>query len=155
MNGTGGPPPVPFARPGRSPGEGVVRGPMSRGRAGRLPTVDSVTPAVLVLPPFVGRDDVGRLSRDVRARAAAAEGGVVVCDVGGVLTSGLVLVDVLARLQLAARRAGGRIRVRGPSPELRALLGLLALPVELEGQSEQGEPPLGVEEAVEPGDPAA
>ncbi|GHE48564.1 hypothetical protein GCM10018782_23960 [Streptomyces griseoaurantiacus] len=109
---------------------------------------------MLVLPPFVGRDDVGRLSRDVRARAAA-EGGVVVCDVGGVLTSGLVLVDVLARLQLAARRAGGRIRVRGPSPELRALLGLLALPVELEGQSEQGEPPLGVEEAVEPGDPAA
>ncbi|MFH9131553.1 STAS domain-containing protein [Streptomyces griseoaurantiacus] len=114
-----------------------------------------MTPAVLVLPPFVGRDDVGRLSRDVRARAAAAEGGAVVCDVGGVLTSGLVLVDVLARLQLAARRAGGRIRVRGPSPELRALLGLLALPVEMEGQSEQGEPPLGVEEAVEPGDPAA
>jgi hypothetical protein len=117
--------------------------------------VDAVTPPVLVLPPFVGRDDVGRLGRDVRARVGAGGGGVVVCDVSRVVSPALALVDVLARLQLAARRAGGRIRVRGPSPELRALLGLLGLPLEVEGEPEQREPPLGVEEAVEPGDPAA
>jgi anti-anti-sigma regulatory factor len=122
----------------------------------RLPTVDAETPPVLVPPPFVGRDDVGRLSRDVRARLeSAGVGTVVVCDVSRVVTGGLGLVDVLARLQLAARRAGGRIRVRGPSPELRALLGLLGLPLEVEREPEQREPPLGVEEAVEPGDPAA
>ncbi|WP_078618510.1 MULTISPECIES: STAS domain-containing protein [unclassified Streptomyces] len=128
---------------------------MSSTSSHRLPTVDAETPPVLVLPPFVGRDDVGRLSRDVRARLESAPGGAVVCDVGRVVTGGLALVDVLARLQLAARRAGGHLRVRGPSPELRALLGLLGLPLEVEGEPEQREPPLGVEEAVEPGDPAA
>ncbi|MDQ0788784.1 anti-anti-sigma regulatory factor [Streptomyces sp. B3I7] len=128
---------------------------MSCAGARRLPSVDAVTPPVLVLPPFVGRDDVGRLGRDVRARVTAAGGGAVVCDVGRVVTPGLALVDVLARLQLAAGRAGGHVRVRGPSPELRALLALLRLPLEVEGEPEQREPPLRVEEAVEPGDPPA
>jgi anti-anti-sigma regulatory factor len=120
-----------------------------------LPFVDAMTPAVIVLAGPVARDEVPRLSEDVRARLEATGVGVVVCDVAGLGPPGLTTVDVLARLQLAARRAGGRIRLRDPDPALRALLGLVGLSFEVEGQSEEREPALRVEEAVEPGDPAA
>ncbi|MFF8405941.1 STAS domain-containing protein [Streptomyces sp. NPDC015684] len=80
--------------------------------------------------------------------------GVVVCDVGGLGPPGLGIVDLLARLELAARRAGGRIRLRDPDPALPALLDLVGLRFQVEGQAEEGEPALGVEEAVETGDPA-
>ena len=71
---------------------------------------------------------------------------------------GLELVDRLARWQLAARRVGGRIRLRDASGDLRGLLDLVgladAVPVEPGRQAELGEQ-LGVEEVVEPGDPPA
>ncbi|MFJ2396266.1 STAS domain-containing protein [Streptomyces sp. NPDC087843] len=113
-----------------------------------------MTPAVLVLPALVTRDEVSGLCDDVRARLVETGGGVVVCDVAGLGPPGLATVDALARMELAARRAGGRIRLRDPAPPLRALLDLVGLRFELEGQSEEGEPALGVEEAVESGDPA-
>ncbi len=78
----------------------------------------------------------------------------MLCDVAGIGPPGLAAVDVLARMQLTARRAGGRIRLRDPDPALRALLGLVGLAFEVEGQVEEGEPAGGVEEAVESGDPA-
>lgn len=71
-----------------------------------LPFVNSMTPAVLVLPGSLTRDDVPRLCEDVRARLEATGADVVVCDVAGLGPPGLTTVDVLARLQLAARRAG-------------------------------------------------
>ncbi|MFJ2767524.1 STAS domain-containing protein [Streptomyces sp. NPDC087300] len=93
--------------------------------------------------------------------AAARHGpGDVICDVAAVTTADLSTVDAIARLQLAARRAGGRIRLRNPAPALLALLGLvglvelLGLVVEMEGHPEQREPPRGVQEAVEAGDTA-
>ncbi|WP_328769090.1 STAS domain-containing protein [Streptomyces sp. NBC_00286] len=119
-----------------------------------LPFVNSMTPAVLVLPGSVTRDDVPRLCEDVRARLEATGAGVVVCDVAGLGPPGLTTVDVLARLQLAARRAGGRIRLRDPDAALSGLLGLVGISLEVEGQPEEREPPLRVEEAVEPHDPA-
>ncbi|MEW2394436.1 STAS domain-containing protein [Streptomyces sp. NPDC046862] len=119
-----------------------------------LPNVDATTPPVLVLPGPVTRDEIPRLCADVRARLTATGAGVVVCDVAGIGPPGLDAVDLLARLQLAARRAGGRIRLRDPDPALRALLGLVGLAFEVEGQSEEREPAGGVEKAVEPGDPA-
>ncbi len=100
-----------------------------------------------------------RLAAEVRARLETTGAGVVVCDVAGIGPPGLTAVDVLARLQLAARRAGGRIRLRNPDPALRALLALVALPfevegtVEVEGQPEEREPPGGVEEAVQTDEP--
>ncbi|MFE6196631.1 STAS domain-containing protein [Streptomyces sp. NPDC057838] len=127
---------------------------MSYRRPPGLPIVDAMTPPVLVLPGPVTRDEVNGLSDDVRALLQAGGARVVVCDVGGLGPPGLAAVDLLARLQLAARRAGGRIRLRDPDPALCALLGLVGLRFEVEGQVEQGEPALGVEEAVEPGDPA-
>ncbi|WP_327728063.1 STAS domain-containing protein [Streptomyces sp. NBC_00487] len=119
-----------------------------------LQIVDATTPAVLVLPGPVTRDEVPRLCADVRARLKGTGSGVLVCDVAGIGPPGLGAVDVLARLQLAARRAGGRIRLRDPDPALCALLRLVGLAFEVEGQVEEGEPAGGVEEAVESGDPA-
>jgi ABC-type transporter Mla MlaB component len=127
---------------------------MSSARRPGLPIVDAKTPAVLVLPGPVTRDEVAGLCDDVRTLLEAAGAGVVVVDVAGIGPPGLAAVDLLARLQLAARRAGGRIRLRDPAPSLRALLDLVGLRFEVEGQPEQREPPLGVEEEVEPGEPA-
>lgn len=130
-----------------------------------LLNVDATTPAVLVLPGPVTRDEVPRLCDDVRARLETSGSGVVVCDVAGIGPPGLGAVDVLARLELAARRAGGRIRLRNPDPALRALLDLVGLRFEAfdtldaldafesEGEAEEREPAGGVQEAVEPGDP--
>ncbi|WP_326672915.1 STAS domain-containing protein [Streptomyces canus] len=127
---------------------------MSYARLPGLPIVDAMTPAVLVLAGPVTRDEVTGLSDEVRALLRTTRAGVVVCDVAGLGPPGLGTVDLLARLQLAARRAGGRIRLRDPDPGLHALLDLVGLRFEVERQPEQGEPALGVEEEVEPGEPA-
>ena len=57
-------------------------------------------------------------------RTSGAE--VVCCHVTGVAADA-VTVDALARLQLAARRQGCRVRLFGASPELRALVAFMGL----------------------------
>ncbi|MEU3525317.1 STAS domain-containing protein [Streptomyces sp. NPDC038707] len=117
--------------------------------------MDAKTPvAVLVLTGPVRADEAAGWCAAVREALAGGAGGVVVCDVGGLGPPGLAAVDLLARLELTARRAGGRIRLRDAGPALVGLLDLLGLRFQTEGQIEQREPPLGVEEAVETGDPA-
>ncbi|WP_405785758.1 STAS domain-containing protein [Streptomyces sp. NBC_00138] len=69
---------------------------------------------------------------------------VVVVDAGGL--EGLGAVAALARLRLAARRNGRRLRLRGASPGLRALLELTGLAGEFEWEPEEGTEPLDVEE---------
>lgn len=111
----------------------------------------------MVVAGPVREDDLPRLVADLRAAARASGTGEVICDVGGVTTADLVTVEAVARLRLAARRTGTGLRLRGPTPALWALLGLVGLTelcVEVEGDPEEREPPLGVEEAVESGDPA-
>lgn len=76
----------------------------------------------------------------------------------------LAVVDALARLHLAAKHLGWSLLVRNPPTELRELLDLVglgeliggppALRLEAVRKAEDGEQ-LGVEEAVETGDPAA
>ncbi|WP_143684079.1 STAS domain-containing protein [Streptomyces diastatochromogenes] len=127
---------------------------MSYGRPAGLPHVDAKTPAVLVLAGPVTRDEVPGLCDDVRGLLEGSGAAVVVCDVGGLGPPGLGTVELLARLELAARRAGGRIRLRDPAPALHVLLDLVGLRFQMEGQAEEREPPLGVEEEVEPGQPA-
>ncbi|MGW0833014.1 STAS domain-containing protein [Streptomyces prunicolor] len=128
---------------------------MSYDRPPGLPIVDAKTPAVLVPARPVTRDEVAGLCAEVRALLEATGAGVVLVEVVGPGPPGLGTVDLLARLQLTARRTGGgRIRLRAPAPELRALLGLVGLRFEMEGQVEQREPALGVQEEVEPGEPA-
>jgi hypothetical protein len=82
---------------------------------------------------------------------------VVVVAVTGA-SPDLELVDLLARLQLAARRLGGSVVLRDPGDGLRELLVLAGLaevlPLEAGRQAEGGEE-LRVEEVVQPGDPIA
>jgi STAS domain-containing protein len=80
----------------------------------------------------------------------------VVCDVGG-LAPDIAAVDVLARLQLTARRLGVEIRLRHASSELLELIAFAGLRdvlrVEPRRQPEEREQRLGVEEERELGDP--
>ncbi|MYU25747.1 STAS domain-containing protein [Streptomyces sp. SID8352] len=126
---------------------------MSSAGPRRPSSVDTETPPVLVLSGPVSPAGTPRRCAELRALLAAARTGVVVCEVAGLGPPGLAAVDLLARLELTARRAGGRIRLRGAGPALRGLLDLVGLRFETERQAEQREPPGGVQEAVETGDP--
>jgi hypothetical protein len=81
----------------------------------------------------------------------------IVCDVGA-LTPDADTIETLARLQLEARRCGVELRLRNVSLELGELLELTGLRdvlrVEAEGQAEEREERLGVEEERELDDPA-
>ncbi|NBM16330.1 STAS domain-containing protein [Streptomyces sp. GC420] len=94
---------------------------------------------------------------DALAEASPAE--VVVCDVGAVTRPDLGAVEALARLHVTARRRGRRIRLRNPSAallellDLSGLLQVLPLGIEAVGEPEHREEALGVQEAVETGDP--
>ncbi|MCD9594135.1 MULTISPECIES: STAS domain-containing protein [Streptomyces] len=128
----------------------------------------TLSPAVLVLDQPVTRAQVERLCERLSALARRAGPGPVTVDVGGVGRPDLAVVEALARLRLTAGRLGCRIQLRNARGELRRLLawtGLdeaLAAPAALGGvlgserggEAEQREEALGVEEGVEPGDPA-
>jgi ABC-type transporter Mla MlaB component len=90
--------------------------------------------------------------------ATGEEPTTIVVALEGVARPDLAVVDALARLQLAVRRAGGVIRLRAasrPLCELVELAGLAdVLALEADGKPEHGEQ-LGVQEVVEPGDPVA
>jgi len=64
-----------------------------------------------------------------------------------------VVVDVLARLQLEARRGGGSISLRGSEPALVELLELCGLADVLGCNAEEREQP-GLDEGVQPDDRA-
>jgi hypothetical protein len=66
----------------------------------------------------------------------------------------LSVVNELARMQLAARRLGCSIQLRHVCPQLRRLLDLVGLRVEVGGEPENGEQ-VRVEEVVMPDDPVA
>ncbi|MFF1559167.1 hypothetical protein [Streptomyces sp. NPDC058279] len=103
----------------------------------------------LVLPgPAVTPEDAERLDALCRDGPRPLW---VVCAAGALAGAGLAEVDGLARLALAARRAGVRLSLDGAAPPLRVLLDLVGL-VELLGQPEQREPPGGVQEGVQPDD---
>jgi hypothetical protein len=113
---------------------------------------------VLVIDPAIARPGIPVLCARLTDLPALrrAKVGVVICEVCGVAEPGLVVVEALARLRLAARRLGYDLRVRGPHPRLRQLLVLTGLdgivPIEdgsasePHGQPEQWEQPLDVQE---------
>ncbi len=71
--------------------------------------------------------DADESARRQRAGNGAPRGTVtVLCDVAGVAAD-VATVEALARLQLAARRSGRRIRLHHCSEELRALIALMGL----------------------------
>jgi hypothetical protein len=81
------------------------------------------------------------------------------CDVSHVRRADLATVDALARASLNARRLGTRARFTSASPALQELIAFVGLGEVLlgrpEGQAEEREERIGVEERVEPDDPPA
>jgi ABC-type transporter Mla MlaB component len=73
----------------------------------------------------IARSDLAGLSDRVCAILRGSS-GVVDCDVRGVQADA-VTVDALARLQLGAQRSGCRVRLRGASSDLLALVELMGL----------------------------
>ncbi|MEW2139918.1 STAS domain-containing protein [Streptomyces sp. NPDC005409] len=121
---------------------------MSSGLPGGQSLVEIIR---LVLPgPSPTEQDVAQLCARL-ARLYDDGARAVVCDASAVTEPGLGAVEALARLRLTARGRG--FTVTGTGPAYRALLDLVGL-VELLGEAEQREPPGGVQEGVEPGDPA-
>ncbi len=130
-----------------------------------LPVTDRV-PTTLVLSIETTMSPAAVLALAERLRALPVERErTVVCDVGVVVDPDLGIVDALARLALAARRAGCTVRLRGACPQLRALVGLAGLGtvlpcaedsvVEVRWQPEEREEVGGVQEERDPGDPIA
>jgi ABC-type transporter Mla MlaB component len=106
--------------------------------------------------------DVPVLWERVRGVVEAGQAEVVVCDLEGLAGPDVATLDALARLQLAAKRSGGRIRLQHACASLRALLAFTGLGevvplaagsvVQPRRQPEQREQPLDVEEEDDPGD---
>ena len=119
---------------------------------------------VLVFGGPVTRGDVPGLCENVCALLRASDAEVILCDVGAVIDPDVAAVDALARLRVATRRLGRRMRVRNASDEFKALLAFMGLgdvlPVreslrlEVRRQAEEREQRLGVEEERELADPA-
>jgi hypothetical protein len=74
----------------------------------------------------IARTDLRGLCDRVCAVLAGTEAREAVCDVLGVEPDA-VTVDALARLQLAARRHGCRVRLRNASAELVELVAFMGL----------------------------
>jgi ABC-type transporter Mla MlaB component len=74
----------------------------------------------------IARSDLGGLCDRICALLRDGAPAVAFAEVGGVPPDA-VTVDALARLQLAARRHGCQVRLRGASRELRELLAFMGL----------------------------
>lgn len=67
------------------------------------------------------------LCAQVRRLLGRGDIEVVTCDVSQAVAD-LGAIDALARLQLTARRLGGRIRLRGAPPDLAELIEWVGVP---------------------------
>ena len=74
----------------------------------------------------IARADLPGLCDRVCALLADTRPEVAICDVAG-LEPDAVMVDALARLQLAARRYGSEVRICSASDELLELLAFMGL----------------------------
>ena len=90
--------------------------------------MDQTRPATLFFPITwpICRDDLPGLCSRVCALLAECAAETAYCDVRGVGPDA-VTVDALARLQLAAKRYGCKVRFRNASPELRELVTFMGL----------------------------
>ncbi len=117
---------------------------------------------VLVVGGPIARGAVPGLCEQVRTLLVTRRADLVTCDVAGLTPADATAVDALARLQLAARRLGGAIRLRDASDDLLELLTLTglrdALPLcaglrtQAHRQVEQLEQ-VRIDEEVDPADP--
>ena len=135
------------------------------------PTYQEVRVTRMLLLAFEGsfsRDDVAWVCSNVASNfSTQGTPHEIVCDVCRLTHPDAVVVDGLARLQLAARRSGSRVVLRGASQHLQSLLAMSGLSeavplcddarsgsdVQVVRKAEQLEQPL-VEEVRDPDDPA-
>ncbi len=120
--------------------------------------------AVWWIGPAITRADIPGLCQQLAVLLHHSDAAVVICHVGAITDPDVVTIEALARLQLAARRLGRRIRLSGAGDQLRELLAVTGLcdvlplheglPLESWWQTEQREQALGVEERVDRDDPA-
>ncbi len=81
-----------------------------------------------------------------RVVLAWTDDSVLVTSLSGEGAPDLSVVDDLARLQLAVRRAGGRMHIEDVAPALSRLLDLAGLRREVGGEAEGREDPLDLQE---------
>jgi hypothetical protein len=90
---------------------------------------------------------------------AASAPRTIPCDLSALRDGDLHLIDLLCRLELAARRRGRTLRFRDASPALAGLIAFAGLDsvlrLEPGRQAEEREDPVGVEEEGQLDDPAA
>ena len=83
-------------------------------------------PLTFTITGPIARADLPGLCARVCALFEGSGADTALCDVAGVAPDA-VTVDALARLQLAARRHGCQVRLRGASPELLELVAFMGL----------------------------
>lgn len=119
---------------------------------------------IFALDGPIAPPDVRWMCERVRSLLEGSGAGHLVCDVGAVAFPDAGTVEALARMQLTARRSGGRLMLRNACGELRDLLRLSGLSdvlpcdelrLEASGHTEEREPTGGVEEERDPADPVA
>jgi ABC-type transporter Mla MlaB component len=74
----------------------------------------------------IAREDLPGLYERICRLLARARPGLAFCEVAGVAADAVTL-EALARLQLAARRRGCTVRLRGASPALLELVAFAGL----------------------------
>jgi ABC-type transporter Mla MlaB component len=82
---------------------------------------------VLIVSGPIGRTNAATVCERVRELLQNCDASAIVCDVGALVDPDVMTVDTLARVQLTARRAGHRIRLRHACNELKQLLDLMGL----------------------------
>jgi ABC-type transporter Mla MlaB component len=90
-----------------------------------MPTPEGSELTFTVHGPVV-RADLPGLYQRICCLLEGSDARVAFCEVQRV-EADAVTVDALSRLQLAARRHGCQVRLRGASDELRELLGFMGL----------------------------
>lgn len=108
------------------------------------------------IPHPLGRGRIPELCARVERVLRERRADLVLCDLSGATSPSAATVEALARLRLLARRHGRRFQALHPCDELRDLLTLVGLEVlllEPEGQPEQREQRLGVQEEGDPTEP--
>ena len=118
----------------------------------------------VVLDAPLAPTHVPRLWEQIEALLDDGLPALIECNVAAIERPDAQMIETLARLQLAAQRAGCRILLRHACGELRGLLELMGLTevvpcsgsgLEPGRETEHREPPGRIEEERDPGDPVA
>lgn len=127
--------------------------------ASRLPS--GAGTIVLAINGPITRPQVDQITERIRCLLESSTADLVICDVEALDEPDVLTVEVMARLQLTARRLGREVRFRHACDELMDLLSLTGLDdvvrflagLEPRGKAEEREQTRRVEEEADPDDP--